>query len=68
MTNRMGTKPLRCARHFMIQCQMTLMMGGDDDNVDDSGNANNIDAGNYNRNADGSEGDDGGDTHDGLRD
>ena len=40
------------------------MMGGDDDNVDNYGNTNNIDAGNENMNADGREGDVGGDTHD----
>ena len=40
------------------------MMGGDDDNVDDSDNANNIDSVNDNRNADSSEGDVGGDTYD----
>ena len=54
MTKRMGTKPLRCARHFMMQCQMTQMMGGDDDNVDDSSNVDNIDASNDNRNIDSS--------------
>ena len=42
---------------------MTLMMGGDN-NIDESGNANNIDAVNENINADGSEGDVGGDTYD----
>ena len=44
MSKRMGTKPLKFARYFMMQCQMTLMMGGDNDDVDDSGNANNIDS------------------------
>ena len=31
----------------MMQCQMTLMMGGEN-NIDESGNANNIDAVNEN--------------------
>ena len=64
MTKRMETNPLRCARHFMMQCHMILLMGGDDDNVDDSGNANNFDASNDNRNVEGSEGDVVGDTYD----
>ena len=46
----MGIKPLRYARHFMMSFQMTLMMGEDDDNVDDSGNENAIDADNDNMN------------------
>ena len=40
------------------------MMGGDDDTVDDSGNADNIDDSNYKRNADDIEGDVVGDTYD----
>ena len=40
------------------------MMGGDNDNVDDSGNANNIYASNENRNTDGSEVNVSGDTYD----
>ena len=48
----------------MMRFQMTLMMGEDDDNVDDSGNENAIDAGNDNMNAYGSEGDVSGDTYD----
>ena len=40
------------------------MMGGDNDNVDDSGNANNIYASNKNRNTDGSEVNVSGDTYD----
>ena len=48
----------------MMQLQMNLMMGGDNDNVDDSGNANNIDSGNDNSNEDGSEGYVSGDTYD----
>ena len=43
---------------------MNLMMGGDNDKVDDYGNENDIDDNNDNRKADGSEGDVGGDTYD----
>ena len=48
----------------MMRLQMTLMMGRDDDNVDDSDNENAIDAGNDNMNVYGSEGDVSGDTYD----
>ena len=50
----MGTKLLRRARHFMMQCQMTLMMEGDNYNIDDYDNANTVDAGYENRNVDSS--------------
>ena len=40
------------------------MMGGDNDNIDGSDNTNNIDAGNYNKHVDVSEGDVSGDTYD----
>ena len=48
----------------MMSFQMTLMMGEDDDNVDDSGKQNAIDADNDNMNTYQSEGDVGGDTYD----
>ena len=48
----------------MMSFQMTLMMGEDDENVDDSGNENAIDADNDNMNTYQSEGDVGGDTYD----
>ena len=59
-----GYQAIDICKTFMMQFYMTLMMGGDDDKVDESVNENDIDAGNDNKNVDVSEGDFGGDTYD----
>ena len=51
MSKSTGNKTPGCARNFMMCCQMTSIIGGDDYNVDGHGNANDIDDGNDNNTA-----------------